>query len=368
MSRPVVVQHVVGALHGGGPQMVLDRLSRSPLAERFDFRTVHQESGAGGIDVALIRRFAREIRGHAPAMVHVRGLGNEGFHGVVAARLAGVRRVLVSVHGTHRDLVAVPSPLRRSVVTRILEPATLRLAGAVTTVCTAAAARPYLAPVRGKLLGVVPNGVPLPDLADRSRVRAQVRAELGIPSTDVVVLAVGRLALDKGLGDLARAAALLGQQPAWRLVVAGSGPDEARLRGAFDAAPRLPVHWLGNRSDVDRVLLASDLFVLPSLHENMSNALLEAMAAGLPVLATDVGGSPEVVGDAGVLVPPRSPAALATALAGLVADGDGRQRLGAAARERIADRFTVEHMSARLGEVYDAVLGRSAAASTEPRS
>jgi glycosyltransferase involved in cell wall biosynthesis len=338
--------------------MALDRLRRSELAERFDFRVVHQSSAAGGLDVALLRRFVAEIRGHAPAMVHVRGLGNEGFHGVLAARLAGVRRVLVSVHGTQRDLVSVPSPARRAVVTRVLEPATLRMAGAVTTVCAAAARRSFLDPVRGKLLGVVPNGVPLPDLGDRPRVRAEVRAELGIPAGDVVVLSVGRLAEDKGLGDLARAAALLGPEPAWRLLVAGSGPDEGRLRAAFAAAPLLPVHWLGRRADIDRLLLASDVFVLPSWSENMSNALLEAMAAALPVLATDVGGSPEAVGPAGVLIPPRDPAALAAHLARLLVDGDERQRLAAAARARVAAQFTVEHMSRRLGEVYDAVLGR----------
>ncbi|MDK3257130.1 glycosyltransferase [Blastococcus capsensis] len=339
--------------------MALDRLLRSPLAERFDFRILHQESAAGGLDVALLRRFVGEIRGHAPAMVHVRGLGNEGFHGVLAARLAGVRRVLVSVHGTQRDLVAVPSPARRAVVTRVLEPATLRMAGSVTTVCAAAARRPFLDPVRGKVLGVVPNGVPLPDLRDRARVRADVRAELGIPAGDVVVLSAARLAEDKGLGDLARAAALLGPEPAWRLVVAGSGPDEARLRAAFEAAPYVPVHWLGTRSDVDRLMLAADVFVLPSWSENMSNALLEAMAAGLPVLASSVGGSPEAVGSAGVLVAPQDPAALATQLARLLAADGERQRVGAAARARAEQHYTVDHMSRRLGEIYDEILERT---------
>lgn len=361
MTRPVVVQHVAGVLHEGGPQMALSRLLASPLAERFDFRVVVQHSAAGGVDVALLRRLAAEIRTHRPALVHVRGLGNEGFHGALAARLAGAPRVLVSVHGTQRDIDAVASPLRRTAVVKVLEPATLRFADAVTTVCAATARRPFLDPARAKLLPPFPNGVPLPDLSRRSQVRADVRRELGIEEGEVVVLSAARLVQDKGLGDLARAACLLrGSVPPWRLLVAGSGQDEGLLRDSFTAAaPDLPVQWLGTRPDVDRLMLAADVFVLPSWQENLSNALLEAMATALPVVATTVGGSPEAVADAGVLVPRRDPSALAKGIGQLLRDAKERQRLGVAARARVAEHFTVDVMARRIGEIYDTMLART---------
>ena len=120
------------------------------------------------------------------------------------------------------------------------------------------------------------------------------------------------------------------------------------------------VHFTGQRADVARLLGALDIFVLPSLREALPIAVMEAMAMGLPVVATRVGGIPEVVEDGmtGCLVPPGDEAALAAALGRLVADPALAARLGAAGRARVQAQFTVEQMVRRVEHLYDELARR----------
>ena len=181
-------------------------------------------------------------------------------------------------------------------------------------------------------------------------------AELGLPEGAVAVGYVGRLHPEKGVGELCRAwAGLAGARPELHLVVVGEGSYEAEMRRILGDAPR--VRWLGYREEVAPVLAALDLFVLPSWQESFGLAAVEAMAAGLPVVASRTGGLEEVVvdGGTGVLVPPRDPEALAAAVVELAADPERRRRLGRAGRERVRERFTVE----RMVDGYEAVLERA---------
>jgi glycosyltransferase involved in cell wall biosynthesis len=142
------------------------------------------------------------------------------------------------------------------------------------------------------------------------------------------------------------------------LAVVGDGPLRAALA---ESAERLGVashvELLGDRADVRDVLAALDVFVLPSRTEGMSNALLEAMATGLPVVATAVGGTPEVIADgsSGLLVPVDDPAAMAAAIVRVLDDPSLAGRLGAAARQTVEERYGAKSMVRRLEAVYAAV-------------
>ncbi len=152
-----------------------------------------------------------------------------GFHAALAARLAGVPQVLVSIHGSHRDLQQPGNRLRRAVVAHGLEPATLSLATAIVTVCDYTARRDFLQRHRAKLLPPVPNGVPLP--APGRPHRAAVRAELGIGDERIAAACVSRLTLEKGYGDLAAALARLDAPDVpLDLVVVGGGDDDGSIR------------------------------------------------------------------------------------------------------------------------------------------
>ncbi len=225
----------------------------------------------------------------------------------------------------------------------------------------------------GRRTEVIPSGVDTERFDPRVIDRAAAKHALGIPADVVAIGTVGRLETRKGTRTLIEATARLRETPrAPFVVVAGDGPlrDElAALAARLGIAER--VRFLGNREDVRAVLAALDAFVLPSLTEGMSNALLEAMAMALPVIATDVGGNPEVIGDAmtGMLIPADQPEAMANAIAQLLGDPERQRRLGAAARRRVEERYGARAMVRQLESIYAAVaarepLARSAAHTT----
>lgn len=322
------------------------------------YAIIWQSTPARGISPGLLWFFVRQLLRHRPRLVHVRGLGNEGFHAALAARLAGVPHVLVSIHGTHRDLHQGQASVRRWIVTRLLEPATLELATAVTTVCRSAAQREFLDPYRAKLWPSVPNGVILPARPDRRG--AEVRTRLDIQEGRVVAATVSRLTLEKGYGDLAAALRLLDARGVeMDLIVVGGGDTDGAIQAGFDGLASIRAHFVGQQADVGPYLAAADLFVFPSWHENLSNALLEAMAHGLPVVATDVGGNREVVEQGGgILVPPHDPARLASALVDLLAASDTRAAMGAVARQTVEQSYTVEAMVEGWETLYRRLLER----------
>jgi len=146
------------------------------------------------------------------------------------------------------------------------------------------------------------------------------------------------------------------------LILAGDGPNAGAYRARADAQLR-NVRFLGKVSDVREVLRAADALVLPSLSEGLSNAVLEAMAMGLPVVATRIGGLTEQVEDrvSGLLVEATNPIALAEAIRRLLGDSDLRTRLGQAARRAAGQRFSIEAMVDAYDQLYEALSGRSLA-------
>jgi glycosyltransferase involved in cell wall biosynthesis len=182
-----------------------------------------------------------------------------------------------------------------------------------------------------------------------------------LPAGRRIILCVANLLHYKGHLELLAAAAALPAFPDAALVFVGEGP----MRGAIENAAISHglagrVHLLGQREDIPALLAAAYCFVLASHEESCSNALLEAMAHALPVVATAVGGNPEIVKDGvtGLLVPPRDPAALARALASLLADPAAARRMGQMGRARVATHFSLGRMLEETEALYDNLLGR----------
>jgi glycosyltransferase involved in cell wall biosynthesis len=207
---------------------------------------------------------------------------------------------------------------------------------------------------RSKTL-VLPNGVDLPAAASLPE-QAQARATLGLPLEGLLVASVARLNPVKRLDVLLQALALVEEA---KLVLVGDGPERGRLEALAESLGISGrVHLAGYREDVWPWLAACDVFALSSEWEGMPNAVLEAMAAGLPVVATRVGGTPDVVveGVTGYLVPSDDPLALARALKALIRDSGLRYQMGAAGRHRVEERFSVERMVERTQALYEELL------------
>jgi glycosyltransferase involved in cell wall biosynthesis len=201
---------------------------------------------------------------------------------------------------------------------------------------------------RGKLV-VVPNAVAVPKTVPEPDAALRARRLDGRP--DYRVLSPARLDEQKGHADLLAAAA---EVPEATFVMAGDGPLRAELE---EMARRLGVAdrclFLGQRDDVPALLAVSDLFVLPSHFEGLPVSVLEAMMAGRPVVATAVGGTDEAVvdGETGLLVPPRDPAALATAVRRLREQPELAQRLAAGGRARVEREFSVDATARAVEDV-----------------
>lgn len=216
----------------------------------------------------------------------------------------------------------------------------------------------------GKRVRVVHNGVDLDCWRQRPDARDRLRAEL-VPGGEPLILSVGRLVPQKGFTWLLKALAVLDQGLPWRAAIVGNGPLHAELTAQVDALGlRDRVLLLGERRDVPDLLSAADCFVLPSLWEGMPNAVLEAMACGLPTVATAVDGTTEIIEHetSGLLVPPAEAAPLATALQRVLVDPELRKRLAAQARVRVEAAFDLQETVKRYYTIYEEILQEQGAA------
>jgi glycosyltransferase involved in cell wall biosynthesis len=204
------------------------------------------------------------------------------------------------------------------------------------------------------------NGIDLAPFTQTGADRAAVRGELGVPPAAAVMVTVAVLRRPKGIEHmLAALPAIAARIPEAHYLVVGDGDDRDRLvRCAADAGVAGRVTFAGFRGDVARLLPATDLFVLPTLDDALPTAIMEAMAAGLPVVASRVGGIPEMTidGESALLVAPADPAALAGACSALLADPARARRMGQAGRRLAAERFDVDLQAERLARIYAEVI------------
>ena len=197
--------------------------------------------------------------------------------------------------------------------------------------------------------------------------RARLRTRRGWAPDEVVTVFVGRVAAEKRVDQLIEAwrDAHRSLAEPGRLVIAGDGGRRAELEASTAGEP---VEWWGIVDDPRELLVSADVFVLPSVAEGLSNALLEAAAAGLGIVVTDVGGAREVIGDgdSGLVVPPDDLGSLTDALKTLLADAELRRRLGDAARESVVARFGADQVARQFADRYRELAGRSSRRSALP--
>jgi glycosyltransferase involved in cell wall biosynthesis len=208
--------------------------------------------------------------------------------------------------------------------------------------------------VKPEKIVLIENGIDLARSQLSSEQKAELRKSLGLKEDHVVFLTVGRLAQEKGHTVLLEAISQVGDDPAF--LFAGDGPLRAQLEERADQLGIQPrVRFLGVRDDVPALLGIADGFIQPSLSEGLSLAFLEALAAGVPVISSRVGGAVDIIEehDAGILVPAGDAAALAAAIAQLAGDAQLRARLGRAGQAAVQQRYSVERMCGQYATLFD---------------
>ena len=277
-----------------------------------------------------------------PDLVHAHGL-TAGMR-VLRSTMLRPRRpaVVVTVHTSARQTLRAGLPgSRLSVVQHALWSVARTLVGRADAVIAVSE------DVR-RHFGATDTVPPAIDLAETPvEPRSTVRSRLGVGEEATVVLAVGRLHRDKALEVFIESLRGTGA----RGFIAGEGPERPRLEKLAEGSG---VELLGQRDDVPSLLAAADLFALPTAGESYGLAVLEAIHAGRPVVATRTGAIEEIVGDAGLLVPPADPEAFVQAVRRMIEDGELRRRLADAAADRALP--SAQELTARIGKIYERVL------------
>ena len=303
-------------------------------------------------DLTALAELVRLIRRERPAIVHTH-TSKAGFIGRLAAVIARAPAVIHQPHG--HIFYGYYSP-RRTAVFTALERQAARWTDRIITL-TDRGAQEHLARGIGRAeqYVAVPSGVPTAELRAAAPPRGEARARLGLDPDAFIVVGLGRLVPIKGFDLLARALpALVAQIPSARVLLVGDGAERAHL-GAIAASMGVAerLRMTGETTDVASYLAAADVVAVPSRNEGMGRVIVEAMALGLPVVATTVGGIPDVVtdGECGRLVEPEDVDALASALVELGRDPALRRKLGEAAVRR-AEAFSTAVASEKLLAVY----------------
>jgi sugar transferase (PEP-CTERM/EpsH1 system associated) len=364
------VLHVIDRLDVGGTELGIARVIRGLNGENFNHRVcairgfnedfVAAQSLAEKVCVAgspkpgyqfLVGRLTRVMREFKPHVVHSRNWG--GIEAIPAARLARVPVAIHSEHGYEVDMLA-GLPIQRRIMRRFAYTS----ADVVFTVSEEL--RNYHARqtwLPAERIRVLPNGVDTTKFCPLPGQRAEMRRQFGLTDDLVVCGSVGRLVAIKDYSTLLQATKILVERglPICLLLV-GAGPELISHQRFVAASPDLAkrVKFLRPSTDVAAFLNALDIFVLPSLREGMSNTLLEAMAAGLPIVASRVGGNPEIIQEenSGCLFKAGDVTELTARLEHLAHCPALRRKWGQAARERAESEFSLERMIDRYHDLY----------------
>jgi glycosyltransferase involved in cell wall biosynthesis len=363
-----LVDRVIGG--GGGERVAAavtaaldpDRFDRALCVTRPSPREPLEELRAAGVTVIELDRsrqlqplawrpLLRHARRHGVDVLHTHKFGSNAWGAVVAPLLRA------PVFVTHEHSWAFTGDRRRMLIDRhVIAPR----AAAMVAVSSLDAHRmvdvEHLPP---RKVRVIPNGIVTPRVTDP----LPLRRELGIDPEVPVVGFVGSLRPEKRVDLIvAAAASLLGSEKRLHLVIVGAGPEEAALREQIRAAGIADaVTFLGFRPDATALAAGFDVAVLASDREGAPLTLLEYMALARPIVATSVGGIPEIVEDGrcAVLVPAGDAAALAGAVGRLIDDPAERLRLGSEASARQAADFSFDEMTRRIERLYLELLGRA---------
>lgn len=342
----------------GGPLTYINTIITSPLKDKYNFVTCFQNEAPGGWNGKMLKRMIAEIKKEKPDIVHVHGAQSEGFYGVLAAKKAGCKNIVMTVHGFAFDDSACKG-IKHFLYKNIIEPYSLRKSKYVYCVCRSASERKIVkSNTKKNKYSYIHN--PAPVLAVQES-RRQLRDRYGIKKNDIVFCISGRIVRDKGFDVLAEAIKYMNRktEEPFKLIVIGDGYYRSafskKMKDEIDAGQVIIV---GQTDRVADYLNASDVFVFPSFHENFSIALLEACTSGMPCIVSDVGGNAEIVENEknGFVIEGFEYEKYAEKMLYFLDNREQIALMGEYSRKRANTDFSLENISQKIDEVYESVL------------
>lgn len=336
----------------GGPYISHKRIMESNLSEKYNIQPLMLPNPRQMRKPATFFKVVKQIKNAKPALVHLAGLQMEGFLVMLACRLARVKTV-VAVHGSSTEALGFGKIAQ--FIFKLMETYTIRKATAVYGVSDYVSSWQVCRHAK-KHCGTVYNIV---DYANDTVRESKLREELGISIGDIVITSTGRITKDKGFDILWETIKRFKDFENVKFVIAGDGAyreqwlTEIEQEGLQDR-----VFLLGYRKDIDNILSGSDIFVICTKHETLCISLLEAAAKALPLVASDVGGIPEIIDDGvnGYLVPVGDVCGFQSALSKLINEGALRKTMGEKAKKKTETVFQQDKIIKRLDEIYKSVL------------
>ncbi len=356
IKKPIVAMDIASNGKGGGPYTSTMRIINSGLREIYDFKIIHYRNELGrGISIKRIYDLVKQIRQINPDIVHFSGLQLSGFHMAIACKIAGIKNTLITIHGSSADAIYFPW-FKKLISVYLLESITLLLVKKNCSVSDFVTTRINKI-FQTKSVGTIYNFPPMP-----LNIPSTIRKELGIKNTDLVLVTVARIIKDKGYHIFDEAILRFKNSENLKIIIVGDGSyiNEMKLKLA-DQIENNQIYFLGYRDDVQQILKGSDIFILPTLHETLSIALLEASVEGLALIASNTGGVPEIITNEynGILVEPGNVDKLTEAIELLVNNQDLRRKYSKNAQQIIAQKFSNKTIEAKIDNTYKNLLGLS---------
>lgn len=356
IKKSIIAMDLSTTGQGGGPYTSNMSVMNSNLKLKYEFKSFYYNTELGrGISIKRIKDLAKQLKVIKPDLVHFSGLQLSGFHLALACKLAGIKKIVVTVHGFSGDAIDF-NFFKRFLLTYFLEPITLLLSDRIIGVSEYVISRRVIKLLSAKRSVAIYNFPPKQiDLVNKN----EFREELNLKLSDVIVVSVARIIKDKGYHILDEAILKFKNQSNLKFVIVGDGSYLNEMKEKLkEQVHNNQVFFLGYRDDISKILSSCNVFVLPTLHETLSIALLEASQANLALIASETGGVPEIVKHEynGLLVIPGSIKALEEAIERVFKDRDLREKFGNNSKLHIQEKFSDDEIEYKIDKVYQSLL------------
>lgn len=340
---------------GSGPYQSHLRITESRLKDKYEFIPLYIPAGHLGIlNIGVIKNLVTQIRSVKPDIVHITGLELVGWYGMLACKISNQRKNVMAIHGSTDEAIEFNKNKVKEYIMRILEYETLKNMSNAYGVSDYVSSWNKVEKYCKKYFGTIYNLY-----METPSEKKDFRSEYNLNEDDIIIVSTGRIIKEKGFEILKRIICENEWRTDIKFIIVGDGSylkemkEEIKKYGKQES-----VIFTGYRNDIENILSSSDIFVMCSLHETLCMSVLEACKASLPVVASDVGGIPEMVinGENGFLVKKEDIEMFTARIKQLVENKDLRNAMGRHALKITDGRFNCEYIIDQIDQVYMSIL------------
>ena len=341
----------------GGPYISHRRIMESRLKNKYEFIPLYIPKGHLGIcNLNVIKKLRDQIKANKPDIVHFTGLELVGWYGMLACKLANIKNTVMVIRGSTSEAIAFNKNPLKSWVINIIEYITLRNVACAYGVSKYVGTIPRVKKYCRNYKGHIYN---LADFNENTIASTDIRSEFGFNESDIIIVSTGRIIKEKGYETLKNIIILGEWSDNVKFLIVGDGDYlSAMMTEIGESAMADRVVFAGYRQDIDNILCQSDIFIICTLHETLCNSVIEASYHGLPVVASDVGGIPEIIehGKSGFLIDPQDESGFINAVNLLVTNKNKRNEMGKIGEEIIKTKFAQDVILDKIDKVYTSIL------------